>query len=144
MASFFLEDMSGRIEVVVFPEPYRKFSEFLHDDTQVWIKGKFSGDGDSRKVQVVHLMPLAEAFQKQAKKVIIRISVPGLEDTVLDSLREILEKNTGECPLFFELETPNVNRVVTQSVEVKGVTPSDALAKAIEDILGENAVIVEY
>jgi hypothetical protein len=34
--------------------------------------------------------------------------------------------------------------VVTQSVEVKGVTPSDALAKAIEDILGENAVIVEY
>ncbi len=144
MASFFLEDMSGRVEVVVFPEAFRKFSDYLHADTQVWIKGKFLGEGDSRKVHVVHVMPLAEAFQKQAKKVVIRIFVPGLEDTVLDGLRDILEKNPGECPVFFELETPHVNRVVTQSVEVKGVAPSEALAKSIEDVLGEDSVTIEY
>jgi DNA polymerase-3 subunit alpha len=144
MASFFLEDMSGRIEVVAFPEAFRKFSDFLHEDAQVWIKGKFIGEGEGRKIHVVHVMPLAEAFLKQATKVVIRIFVPGLEDAVLDGLLAILEKHPGECPVFFELETPNVNRVVTQSVEVKGVAPSDDLAKAIEDVLGENSVTIEY
>ena len=74
----------------------------------------------------------------------IRIFVPGLEETVLDSLRDILEKNPGDCPVFFELETPHVNKVVTQSVEVKGVAPSETMAKAIEDVLGEGSVVIEY
>jgi len=33
---------------------------------------------------------------------------------------------------------------VTQSVEVKGVAPSEAMARAIEDVLGEGSVIIEY
>jgi DNA polymerase-3 subunit alpha len=144
MASFFLEDMSGRIEVVAFPEAFRKFSDHLHEDAQVWIKGKFIGEGDGRKIHVVHVCPLADAFRNQATKVVIRIRVPGLEDSVLDGLRDILDKFPGECPLFFELVTPHVNRVVTQSVEVKGVEPTDDLAKAIEDVLGEDSVTIEY
>ena len=144
MASFFLEDMSGRIEVVAFPEAFRKYADILHEDTQVWIKGKFIGEGDGRKIHVVHVCPLADAFRNQATKVVIRIFVPGLEDTVLDELRDILEKHPGECPVFFELETPHVNRVVTQSVEVKGVAPSDEMARAIEDVLGEDSVTIEY
>jgi DNA polymerase-3 subunit alpha len=144
MAAFALEDMSGRVDVVAFPESFRKFYEFIHEDTQVWLKGKFVGEGDNRKIQVVHMMPLADAFQSQATKVVIRIFVPGLEETVLDSLRDILEKNPGDCPVFFELETPHVNKVVTQSVEVKGVAPSETMAKAIEDVLGEGSVVIEY
>jgi len=144
MAAFSLEDMSGRVDVVAFPESFRKFYEFIHEDTQVWLKGKFVGEGDNRKIQVVHMMPLADAFQSQATKVVIRIFVPGLEETVLDSLRDILEKNPGDCPVFFELETPHVNKVVTQSVEVKGVAPSETMAKAIEDVLGEGSVVIEY
>jgi DNA polymerase-3 subunit alpha len=144
MAAFILEDMSGQVDVIAFPEPFRKFYEYIREDTQVWLKGKFVADADSRKVQVLHIMPLAGAFLSQAKKVVIRIFVPGLEETVLDSLRDILEKHPGECPVVFELETPHVSRVVTQSVEVKGVAPSDAMAKAIEDVLGEDSVIIEY
>jgi DNA polymerase-3 subunit alpha len=144
MAAFALEDMSGRVDVVAFPESFRKYYEYIHEDTQVWLKGKFVGEDENRKVQVTHLMPLAEAFQSQAKKVVIRIFVSGLEDTVLDSLRDILEKNPGDCPVFFELETPRVNKVLTQSVEVKGVSPSEMMAKAIEDVLGEGSVVIEY
>ena len=80
MASFFLEDMSGRVEVVAFPDAFRKNFDSLREDRLVWIKGKFLGEGDSRKVHLAQVMPLAEAFQKQAKRMVIRIFVPGLED----------------------------------------------------------------
>ena len=60
-----------------------------------------SGEGDSRKVHLMHVMPLAEAFQKQAKRMVIRIFVPGLEEPLLDELKDILDKHAGECPVLF-------------------------------------------
>jgi DNA polymerase-3 subunit alpha len=75
---------------------------------------------------------------------VVRIFVPGLEETLLDELKNILDKNVGECPVYFELETPHAYRVVTQSAEVKGVLPSDELTKTIESLLGEDSVDMEY
>jgi len=144
MAAFFLEDMSGRVEVVAFPDAFRKNYEFLREDQLVWIKGKFLGEGDSRKIHLMHVMPLAEAFQKQAKRMVIRIFMPGLETAVLDELKDILDKDAGECPVYFELVQPHAFRVITQSAEVKSVLPSDELTKTIERLLGEEAVSVEY
>jgi DNA polymerase-3 subunit alpha len=144
MALFSLEDMSGRVEVVAFPEAFRKNREFLHEDMLVWLKGKFLGEGESRKIHLTHVMPLAEAFQKQAKRMVVRIFVPGMEESTLRDLKEILDKNAGECPLFFELETPHAFRLVAESVEVKGVLPSEELTKTIQNLLGEDSVYIEY
>jgi DNA polymerase-3 subunit alpha len=89
-------------------------------------------------------MPLSEAFQKQAKKVIVRVFLPGLEESVILGLKEILEKYPGECPVFFELETPHSYRVLAQSIEVQSVAPSDELSRSVERLLGENSVTIEY
>jgi len=144
MATFILEDMSGRIEVVAFPEVYKKYYEYLRESQLVLVKGRFMGEGESRRIHLFEIMPLAEAFQKQAKRMILRIFLPGLEVSVLEELRMILEKNPGECPVFFELETPHSYRMVAKSIEVKGVFPSEDLTRNIENLLGENSVLIEY
>jgi hypothetical protein len=33
---------------------------------------------------------------------------------------------------------------VAQSIEIRGVSPSEELAKSLESLLGENSVIIEY
>jgi DNA polymerase-3 subunit alpha len=136
--------MSGRIEVIAFPDAFRKNYEFLHEDQLVWLKGKFVGEGESRKIQLTAVLPLAEAFQKLVKRVVIRVFVPGLEESLLDELKDVLEKHAGECPVVFELETPQAFRVLAQSAEVGGVLPSNELTRAVESLLGEEAVHEEY
>jgi DNA polymerase-3 subunit alpha len=142
--TFVLEDLSGRIEVVAFPESYKKFYEYIREGNMVWVKGRFMGEGDTRRINLSEIMPLADAFQKQAKRFIIRIFLPGLEDSVLKELKELLEKSPGECPVLFELETPHALRVIAQSVEVRSVSPSDELARSVENLLGEGTVSVQY
>ncbi|MDH5384888.1 MAG: DNA polymerase III subunit alpha [Candidatus Aminicenantes bacterium] len=144
MATFILEDLSGRIEVVVFPDSYKKYYEFLRQDSPVWIKGRFLGEGESRRIHLLQIMPLEEAFQKQAKRVVFRIFLPGIEETIFEELKAILEKNQGNCPVFFELEKPHSYRMVVQSRDIQGVVPSEELLKDIENLLGENSVYVEY
>lgn len=144
MATFILEDLSGRIEVVVFPDSYKRYYEHLREDLLVWVKGKFLGEGESRRIHLLQLMPLSEAFQKQAKRVILRIFLPGIEEAVFEDLKSMLDKNRGECPVLFELETPHSYRMVVQSVDIQGVSPSEEFTKNIENLLGEGSVFIEY
>ncbi|MCX6559686.1 MAG: DNA polymerase III subunit alpha, partial [Candidatus Aminicenantes bacterium] len=144
MASFSLEDLTGRVEVVAFPDAFKKYYEFIREDLKVWLKGKFIGEGENRKIQLTAILPLDDALQKMAKQVILRVFMPGLEPSTLEDLKEILEKNAGECPLYFELETPLSYRVTTQSPDYKGLTPAPAVIKALEALLGEGTVVVEY
>jgi len=144
MATFTLEDLSGRIEVVVFPDAFKKFYDFLSEDQLVWVKGKFLGEGESRRIHLVQIMPLDEALHKQAKRMFLRIFLPGIEESVFKDLKSILEKHEGECPVFFELETPHSCRMIVQSVDIEGVAPSEELSRNIEDLLGEQTVFIEY
>ena len=144
MAVFQLEDMTGRIEVVAFPEAYKRHYDHLREGLMVWVKGKFLGEADSRKVSLQQILPLDEAQQRLAKKFVIRVFAPGLEESLVAELRDLLDKHPGECPVAFELETPHAHRVVVESAEVKSVAPGEALTKALEALLGEGAAVIEY
>jgi len=144
MATFVLEDLTGKIEVVAFPEAFGKSGAYLREGQLVWVKGKYMGDEDNRRISLTQAMPLAEAFEKQAKRVVVRIFLPGLEDATLSELKAILDGHEGKCPVYFELETPRSYRLVAQSAEVQRVTPSEDLIKKVEALLGENSVSVDY
>lgn len=144
MATFILEDLSGRIEVVVFPDTYQKYYDHLREDQLIWVKGKFIGEGDNKRINLLEVMPLSEAFQKQAKKMVVRVFLPGIEKSVFEELKKLLDKNKGSCPVFFELETSRSSKVVAQSLEIQGVAPTGELTQSLEKLLGENAVYIEY
>mgnify|MGYP001273001934 FL=1 len=144
MATFVLEDLTGKIEVVAFPESFAKSGPYLREGQLVWIKGKFMGEEDNRRVSLAQALPLVEAFEKQAKRVVVRIFLPGLEDAVIAELKTVLDGYEGKCPVQFELVTPRSFRVVAQSAEVQKVTPSEELIRKIESLLGESSVSVEY
>jgi DNA polymerase-3 subunit alpha len=144
MATFILEDLSGRIEVVAFPDSYKKYFDYLGEGQLVWVKGRFMGEGENRRIHLVQIMPVADALQKQAKRVILSIFLPGLEESVFADLKEMLDKHSGNCPVLFELETPHSYRMIAQSIEIQGVTPSEDLTRSIENLLGEGSVLIEY
>lgn len=144
MATFTLEDLSGRIEVVVFPDCYTKYFDFLSEGQLVWIKGKFLGEGENRRIHLLQIMTLSDALEKQAKRVYLRICLPGIEESIFVELKSILERHRGHCPVFFELETPQSYRMVVKSVDIEGVSPSEELSRNIEELLGEQSVYIEY
>ncbi|HMA53080.1 MAG TPA: DNA polymerase III subunit alpha, partial [Acidobacteriota bacterium] len=71
MATFVLEDLTGKIEVVVFPDAFSKCGQYLREGQLVWIKGKYMGEEENRRISLSQAMPLAEAFEKQAKRVVV-------------------------------------------------------------------------
>ncbi|MFC2161101.1 DNA polymerase III subunit alpha [Acidobacteriota bacterium] len=144
MATFILEDLTGRIEVVVFPDFFQKYYEHIREDLMVLVKGKFLGEGEGRRVHLSKVLPLTEAFEKHARRVILKIFLPGLEDSIFTELKTILNKYTGNCPVLFDLQTPDSYRMIVQSIEAQSVKPSEDFTKSIEALLGEDSVLIEY
>ncbi len=144
MATFVLEDMTGRVEVVAFPDSFQQSYEFLREGQIVWVKARLLSNQESRRLQLIQVMSLVDAFQKQAKRLVLRLFVPGLEKDVMDELKNILSDYPGDCPVFFDLEIPYFCRLRLQSREIAGITPAESLIRRLETILSEKAVIVEY
>ncbi len=144
MATFTLEDLSGRIDVISFPEPFKKYGVYLRDGQLLWMKGKLMTDEESRRMSLVQAMPLLEAFEKLAKSVVIKVLVPGLEKSVLDQLKGLLEAHEGKVPLYFELETPHSHRISARSPEVQSVAPTEELVRKVRELFGEDSIRVEY
>ncbi|MCK7489637.1 MAG: hypothetical protein MZU79_04895 [Anaerotruncus sp.] len=69
------------------------------------------GEEENRRISLSQAMPLAEAFEKQAKRVVVRIFLPGLEEATIAELKTVLDGYEGRCPVQFELETPHSYRV---------------------------------
>jgi DNA polymerase-3 subunit alpha len=144
MATFILEDLTGRIEVVVFPDFFLKFYEHIREDIMVLVKGKFLGEGEGRRVHLSQITPLIEAFEKQARRVILKLFLPGLEDSIFEELKTLMDKHSGKCPVLFDLQTPDSYRMVVQSIEAQSVKPSEEFTKSVEALLGEDSVLIEY
>lgn len=144
MATFILEDMSGRCEVVAFPDSYKKSYELILEDALVFIKAQSMNENDNRRLVLSSIFLLSDAIQNLAERMIIRVHLPALEGSVFKEMKKLLKAWPGECPLFFELKTKNSYKVVVQSVDIQGVTPSEELSKNLETLLGEDSVIIQY
>jgi DNA polymerase-3 subunit alpha len=144
MATFLLEDMTGRVDMVAFPESYKRYYELIQEDLLVWIKGQVQGNSDSVKIQVQQMMTLEEALESNAKRMILRVQLPAMEAATLSALKALLKDSEGECPVFFELSTAEGNLILVQSVDLPGVKPTENLSRQLTELLGENAVIVQY
>lgn len=144
MAMLALEDLTGRVELVAFPEAYKRYMELLREGAMVWVKGRFQVDGDNRKIVLAQIQLLEDALLKQAKRFVLKVFLPGLEESLVRDLFAVLNGHPGGCPVFFELEIPHAYKIITRSVEVQSVAPTDELVRQVEGILGENSVAVEY
>ncbi|MBN1939418.1 MAG: hypothetical protein JW843_07520 [Candidatus Aminicenantes bacterium] len=144
MAVFQLEDMTGRVEVVAFPDMYSRFYTHIQDGLLVWLKGNYRIEGERRKILLSAILPMETAVSKLAKKFVVRLPEREIDESFLAELRSKLERAEGECPTVFEIRTPSGHIVVVQTPELRGVTPTDELMTSLETLLGPDSVRLEY
>ena len=104
MAFVTLEDLSGFVEMVVFPETYAASMELLKSEEPLLVSGTLDVGEDTCKLMANEVVSLREVKERQTKKVHFRVSSPGLEENQLRALRGIMERHRGECePLVLSL-----------------------------------------
>jgi len=131
MAFISLEDLTGSGEVVVFPKPYRKYSELICLDHSVLIKGRIDKQEDKEAKL------LAEEFYPLELTREVHVELPPSTNLeILKDLQKIICSYPGNSPLFIHLASKALLAVSTK-YQVDG---SDAFQEAVFQLLGRDSL----
>jgi DNA polymerase-3 subunit alpha len=139
MAFVTLEDLSGVVEVIIFPELYKNSILLLKGEEPVFIKGRMDAGEENIKVIANEVLPFDKAVGKLTTSIHLRVNSSGLSLQDLVAIREIFQDCPGDCPAYLHLILEKSEAVIVLGDEWK-VSSSDQLAHRLRDLLGYDAV----
>ncbi|HYU43372.1 MAG TPA: DNA polymerase III subunit alpha [Vicinamibacteria bacterium] len=143
MATFVLEDLEGGVEVLVFPEAYKKAAARLADDVIVLVKGRAEALDEGRfRLLASDVMPLETAKLSEARYVTIRVPVGSWDKSKGERLRDILGSHKGDCPVTLEMFRPGSFAVAVAPSAYFRVRPDEVLRTEVEGLLGPGSLIL--
>ena len=143
MCVFMLEDITGSLETVVFPETFSRFGHLAEADAMLVVRGKFEKDDESARLLATEILPIAGLRERVAREVAIRVSMPPHGRDTLEALAEVLSKHRGDRRVSIELEMTNGGgralRVKADVAQIR-VRPSERLIADVERLCGSGSI----
>ena len=137
-----LEDLAGSIEMLVFPEAYRKLEEKVKMEVPVLVRGGLRiEEGANPKLTVNDIVSLEEAKVPLPRSLRIRIPLEKASDSTVDDLHLLFSQRKGDARVLFDVERSGDFMVVMEA-EGYNVLPDRAFIGRVEELCGRGAVRV--
>jgi DNA polymerase-3 subunit alpha len=137
-----LEDTTGKIELIAFPQSYEKLAEKLKIEVPVLVRGVLRGEEDSApKLALSNIQALEDVKIKLPEALRIKVPLHNPDAALLEKLHAILVAAPGKGKLLLDLEEPGEFCAV---LEPAGVTvAADRLfIDRVEELVGQGGVRV--
>jgi len=144
MASFQLEDPSGTLRCVVFPDAFDQVNGVLEEGRPALVTGSLKGDGEHVELMVEDMAPLEGIELRDAAALRIILHLDQVDESRLEELRELLLAHSGPLGVRFELVRRGVFRARMWAPPVLCVDPSPELRASLDRLLGEGRVELEF
>ena len=143
-ASFQLEDKTGFIEVIVWPETYKRCGETLVSDDPILVVGKM--DIGEERVQIIanEIIPLEEASQRlpparkkdNGGRVHVYLRGAAFTPDELAQLHETLRRHPGASPVSLHLFSPDQTEAIIEADDLR-VSSDAELLETVEQLFGD-------
>ncbi len=137
-----LEDMSGAIDMIVFPEAYKRLADKVKLEVPVLVKaGVRIEEGANPKITAVEIMPLEDAKVPLPRAIRIRVPLETAEAATVDDLHALFIERKGEARVLFDVERQGDFMVVMEA-EGYNVQPDRHFITRVEQLCGRGSVRV--
>src|SRR5438309_1281457 len=135
-----LEDMSGSIDMIVFPEAYRRLQERVKLEVPVLVKaGVRVEEGSNPKITAAEISPLEDAKVPLPRSLRIRIPSGECSESTVDALHSLFTERKGEARVLFDVERAGDFMVVMEA-EGYNVQPDRTFIARVEQLCGRGSV----
>ncbi len=143
MAICLLEDLHGDVEVLIFPASFSQLAPQLKPNAVVLVEGRVALREDRPKLIAQQIIPIEQAPAKlaQAMELIVR-GGSGIEKEMLAQLKELLARFPGTIPIYLRVEMAQESSLRLKLAESFRVEPRLELLEALEQLLGENSIVI--
>ncbi len=150
-----LEDLSGNVELIVFPEAYAKGEMALKSDTPLLVGGNLKKENDSFKILVDRVAPLEEVLGKSKS---MTMKIDASMTPKLGELQAIMARFPGKTGVELEMQieldlegeteaaqaaaVPGLRKTVTMQVaDPQGIMVTNAFFEDLHGLFGHTNFI---
>ncbi|TMB01142.1 MAG: hypothetical protein E6J57_06750, partial [Deltaproteobacteria bacterium] len=139
-ATFVLEDKEGVVEVIAWPDTYRRHEAELQGGAPVVVAGALEISDERCQVIADEVLPLARAHAESIRQVHVRVPLASVGRDALAVLKDVLAAHPGPCDTFLHLERDDDRETVLALPTSLRVTAGGAIVNAVERLLGAGAM----
>ncbi len=150
--TFNLEDKTGFLEIIAWPDIYQKAANLLGSDAPIFVRGRMEAGEDRIQVIANEICPLAEAAAKarvqgnggdrrDGEKFHLHAREQQVSPEELVRLRDMLLEHPGPCTVFLHLHAENQGETVIELPSQVRVAASPELRESVEKLFGARVSI---
>jgi DNA polymerase III alpha subunit len=136
-----LQDRTGVIEALVFPEAFSKLEPVLKPATPLLVKGTVMVEDVGTRFTVEDAKPLDQMLDRPPSLLRVRLPVATLGSGLMDRLDQLFASRPGRCRVEFELVLDD-GAAATQLTS-KAVKADPELLDRVREICGADSVVVQ-
>jgi DNA polymerase-3 subunit alpha len=141
MAFITLEDLSGSIEVVVFPSVFEQSCHLLESDDPIIIQGTLkTNDERGAKIIADSVDTVSEAREKYTEKASIVLQADQISRKRIEGLKKIIQEFYGGCPVALTIHFDKRGEVDITIPNDLTIRPCRAFSQKVEELIGHAAV----
>ncbi len=143
MAFFNVNDSSGEMEAVAFPNAYKKYSLLLEQGNMVLIEGKVEERSGKHQFIIQRVTPLEDWVQEGQEKqpvLYLKLEQEKQNPYFLKQLNQLLKENKGEIEVILYYEGSNKTLRLSRESNVSG---NVELLEKLKKLLGYPNVILQ-
>lgn len=144
MANINVEDLSGSIEVVIFPDLFNRIAPVLKGDDPLLITGTVETGDNSAKILGQDIVTLDSIRQKTIEAVELTFDYDSVSRDLLEDLLDIVFRYPGDSALYFKVDMPEGKEVIISAHDRFRVLPSHELISEIETLIGKKVACCSY
>ncbi|MGD8514284.1 MAG: OB-fold nucleic acid binding domain-containing protein, partial [Granulosicoccaceae bacterium] len=146
MAFLTLDDRSGRIDVAVFGDEYKRYQPLIAKDKLLVVKGPVNDDEFSGglRLRAEAIYDIDQARENYARQVVLSVDAGRAGNGFVHTLREVLAPyRDGHCPVAVDYDRGDASARLLLG-EDWYVHPTDELLHRLRELVGEQGVQIQY
>jgi DNA polymerase III subunit alpha len=139
MAFITIEDLSGKIECIVFAKTYAEYFELLESDEPLVIEGYVNLAEERRSLVVNKIRKIDDETDEKVSAVIIKVDLTKLNDYSLSKLKQVLLSYRGTVPAHLIFESVEGRAKMNLGANYL-ISPTPQMAAKVNEVLNSNSV----
>ncbi|WP_438938525.1 DNA polymerase III subunit alpha [Algibacillus agarilyticus] len=141
-----IDDKSARIDVRFFPDAYDEFEELLEKDKIIIVKGRVQFDdfNGENMMGASDVKDIVQAREQYVKSLEVNLSSDLFQRDFVQKFKHVMMAyNQGSIPVKVKYKTDKAQAEMKFGIEWY-ITPHDRLIYDLQQLVGENAVSLQY
>ncbi|MEW6743000.1 MAG: DNA polymerase III subunit alpha [Planctomycetota bacterium] len=139
IALFKIAGLDGSVSAILFPDEFRRVSEFIQDDRIALFTGIVDRSREEPSLKIQKVEPVERVLEEKIAQMILDVP-DDADDTLLHGLKAILNNHAGPSPVFLRFRRSGAGQTVLRVAAPNYVRVSERLIEELERLLGKEQV----